>query len=136
MNRNFPYKEKVEKSSEEMFIDDILTKNNLSDSNSHFQEVIKIIKNSIQNNLQPFFFKKLQDYLEKFINKQYKNIANLKLDNDEIIINFNFEQKFDIYFIRFSKYSDNNKCFIKIIISHKFHENTFIHNYREILSFN
>ena len=137
INRNFPFKDIKAALDDDMLIDDRNeSEMNSSDPCVQFQEVIKVVKSSIQNNLLPFFFKKLQDYLEKLISKQYKHIANLKLENDDIIIYFKFEQKFETYCIKFSKFVVNNRCFIKILFSHKYYENTMINNFKEIISFN
>ena len=133
MNRNYPLNEK----------NNIITDedNDLNDPCVQIEDLITVIKSAIKIHIFPLFFKKLYEYLDKIILRKYKNIAFLKFENEEILVNFNFEQKFENYYLKFSKYSENNKNFIKVTYSHWFlinedNTNTYINNFKEIVSLN
>lgn len=134
MNRNYPLKDK---SSEDILIDE-----DLNDPCYQLEDLINVIKSSIKIHIFPLFLKKLYEYLDKIIAKKYKNIAVLKFENEEIVVNFNFEQKYENYFIRFAKYIENNRFFVKITYSHRLFNNddddnnTYINNFKEIIKLN
>jgi hypothetical protein len=88
----------------------------------------------------PVFFKKLQEFLEKILSKMYKKIASVNIENEEIVINFKFEQKLQNYFIKLSHFTEKNKIYVRILYSHKVikedKEIIFSKNFKEIIHFN
>ena len=127
INKNLPLRDKSQDN-------DII-----KDPYIHLNEVLNIFKLNIRKFLLPIFFKKLQELMEKILIKMYKKISNVVMENEEILICFKFDQKFDNYFIKISHFIENNRIFVKILYSHKVikkdYDIIFIREYKEIINF-
>lgn len=130
LNKNLPLKET--KSSKD--------NDNLKDPCIQISEVLQVFKVNLKKYIMPIFFKKLQEFLEKNLVKMYKKISSVNIENEDIAINFKFEQKLENYFIKLSYFSENNKIFVRLLYSHKvIKEDTeiiFIKNFKEVIHFN
>ncbi len=131
MNKNLPLKD-CETSQD--------SNDNLRDPYFQISEVLKLFKSNLQKFILPVFFKKLQEFLEKILSKMYKKIASVNIENEEIVINFKFEQKLQNYFIKLSHFTEKNKIYVRILYSHKVikedKEIIFSKNFKEIIHFN